>query len=34
MTGQIKDSLRKALHKDLVLDLEDRVKAEALKAFE
>jgi hypothetical protein len=34
MTDQIKDRLRRALHKDLVLDLEDRAKAEARKAFE
>ena len=34
MTDQIKDHLRRALNKGLVLDLEDRVKAEAVKAFE
>jgi hypothetical protein len=34
MTKQISDRLRRTLDKDLVLDLEDRVKAEALKAFE
>ena len=30
----IKNHLRRALHKGLILDLEDRVKAEAVKAFE
>ena len=34
MTDQIEDHLRRALNKGLVLDLEDRVKAEAIKAFE
>ncbi len=34
MTEAIKHHLRVALHKDLLLDLEDRVRAEAIKAFE
>lgn len=34
MADQIKNHLRRALHKGLILDLEDRVKAEAVKAFE
>lgn len=34
MTDAIKHHLRLALYKDLLLDLEDRVKAEAVKAFE
>jgi hypothetical protein len=34
MSDQIKDHLRRALRKNLILDLDDRVKAEAVKAFE
>ena len=34
MFSMIKSYLRPVLHKDLLLDLEDRVRAEALKAFE
>ena len=34
MTDPIKHRLRLVLHKDLLLDLEDRVRAEAVKAFE
>ena len=34
MTNSIKRHLRLALHKDLLLDLEDRARAEAVKAFE
>jgi hypothetical protein len=34
MNELIKRHLRLALHKDLLLDLEDRVRAEAIKAFE
>lgn len=34
MSEVIKSCLRLVLHKDLILDLEDRVRAEAVKAFE
>jgi len=34
MTGNLKDLLRRALHKDILIDLEDRGRAEALKAYE
>ena len=34
MADKIGTYLRRTLHKELVLDLEDRVKAEAVKAFE
>ena len=34
MTDRIKTHLRVALHKNLLLDLEDRLKAEAVKAHE